>query len=551
MLAGTVLTLEFLFDIGSDEIWRRIVIAIDIVLVVGFASYLAQGALRARGRLIFWVMAEKINLLIMVAILAVLYIPRLAAAILICRLLVGFFVRIFDTEMGRRFVTQINLRPSQTLALSFIATILVGTVLLTFPAATMDGKGANFLDALFTITSATCVTGLSVVDIGSYFSRFGQTVILVAIQIGGLGIMVLSASFAVLVGGHLPTRRQAGLSEILDVRTTQGVKSLLQAVAAATFIFEFFGATCLFIVWRDDIPKFGDRLWWSVFHSVSAFCNCGFGLAPDSLVRWVSDPFVCGIMGALITFGGIGFFVIADVMNSRVWQVLKPRAIWDRLHTQTKVVILATIFLNTMGMLLFLFLEYDGALKGLSVGGKIIASLFQAIALRTAGFSSVSYALLTVPTVLMCILWMFIGASPGSTGGGIKTTTAAIAVAAIRSMLRGRDDVEILNRRMSPAIVARSLSIVLIGGMVVLLFSMLLAGTQHIAFDKLLFEVVSAFGTVGLSMDITPQLDNVGRILIILLMYIGRIGPLTLALAIGERETRKGFRLPAGRIAVG
>lgn len=551
ILAIAVLVLEFFVDINTDTLWRPVVVSIDLTLVAGFALYVAKSAFTGRRSLLAWLLHEKINLMVLITILACLPVPRIAAGILICRLLVGGVAEVFDTKLGKRFVAQINLKPSQTLALSFIAAILVGSLLLTFPAATTDGKGAGFWDSVFTMTSAICVTGLAVVDIGTYFSRFGQTIILLAIQVGGLGIMVMSAVFAVLVGGHLPSRHQVGLSEILDVRTSAGVKSLLQAVAGATFVFEFLGTMFLFVAWHHDIPNFGDRLWWSVFHAVSAFCNCGYSLSSNSFEPWVANPFVCAVMMSLILTGGLGFSVIADLVRPQVWVIKHPRAIWERLHTQTKVVLVGTVTLNLLGALLFLFMEYNGALKGLSIGTKLNASIFQAVTLRSAGFNSVSYAQLTIPTILYCILWMFIGAAPGSTGGGIKITTATIALHSVKTMLRGRAEVEVLNRRIPPITVARSLSIVLISAMVVLLFLMLLSGVEGFAFEQLLFEVVSAFGTVGVSMGITPKLDNLGRFLVIVLMYIGRIGPLTLALAIGEKYTSKGYRLPVGKIAVG
>jgi trk system potassium uptake protein TrkH len=336
--------------------------------------------------------------------------------------------------------------------------------------------------------------------------------------------MVLSAAFAVLVGGTIPSRRQMGLREVLDISTPEGLKSLIKAVTAATLVTELLGALVLFWLARSHIPVVNERLWWSIFHAISAFCNAGISLSSTSLADFVNDSTLCLVFMVLITIGGIGFFVISDLMDSEVWVVKKPKAVWARLQIQTKVVLIATIILNSLGMLLFLFFEYDGALHGLPAGQKIVASLFHAISLRSAGFSLVPMDGLSAPAVLFSIGFMFIGASPGSTGGGIKTTTAAISVMALRAMLRGREEVEILGRRMA---------------------------TQDIRFDKLFFEAVSAFGTVGLSMDTTTSLNNTGRLIIICLMYVGRIGPLTMALAIGEKKFAQGYQLPRGRIAVG
>ena len=253
----------------------------------------------------------------------------------------------------------------------------------------------------------------------------------------------------------------------------------------------------------------------------------------------------------LITCGGIGFFVIADFMDKKLWSLKNPSTMWARLHLQTKVVLLATLILDVVGLLSFLFLEFDGALSGLDIPTKINAALFQTVSLRTSGFSTVPMGNIAVPTIIFCLVWMFIGASPGSTGGGIKTTTAAVAIMGVRAMLRGRNDVEIMGRRLPYVTVSRSLSMVLISGVIIIVFLMLLSGTQNLPFERILFEVFSAFGTVGFSMDLTKEFDAAGRFLLILLMYIGRIGPLTLALAIGERRGSQRYQYPVGHMAVG
>ena len=363
--------------------------------------------------------------------------------------------------------------------------------------------------------------------------------------------MVLSAVFAILIGTQLHTRRQVGLWEILDVSTSNGLKAVIKAVAAGTFIAELLGALFLFFSWGIEFPSFGDRVWWSVFHSISAFCNAGFGLLPDSLMVFVGNSWVCCIIMVLITLGGIGFFVMADMTNPAVWKIKQPRAVWNRLHIQSRVVILATILLDVVGMLMFLFFEYNGVLLDLSIFDKIIAALFQSISLRTAGFNVVSMGTLSSATVLFSLIWMFIGASPGSTGGGIKTTTLAVALMSVRSMLTGRDQVELMGRRIPAVIVNRSLSIILISASVIAFVLLLLLATQSISFERLFFEAVSAFGTVGLTMDSTYKLNQQGRFFIIALMYMGRIGPLTLALAIGERMRPKGYQFAEGRLAVG
>lgn len=551
IIAIAILALEFFYDLKKEMVLSRIVTGLDVSLLTIFFIAILVMAYRNRERLLSFINDHKADVAYLVLILSFLFLPRLAGGLLIARLLVALLMRTLESPIGTKLVSTIKLRPSQALALSFVGLITTGTVLLTFPAATADGRGAPLLNALFTMTSASCVSGLSIYNIGADFTRFGQAVILFGIQAGGLGIMVLSAAFAVLVGGTIPSRRQMGLREVLDISTPEGLKSLIKAVTAATLVTELLGALVLFWLSRAHIPVVNERLWWSIFHSVSAFCNAGISLSATSLTDFVNDSTLCLVFMVLITIGGIGFFVISDLMDSEVWVVKKPQAIWARLQIQTKVVLIATIILNSLGMLLFLFFEYDGALHGLPAGKKIVASLFHAISLRSAGFSLVPIDGLSAPAVLFSIGFMFIGASPGSTGGGIKTTTAAISVMALRAMLRGREEVEILGRRMPASVVSRSLSIVLIASMVVAVFLTLLLATQDIRFDKLFFEAVSAFGTVGLSMDTTTSLNNTGRLIIICLMYVGRIGPLTMALAIGEKKFAQGYQLPRGRIAVG
>ncbi len=551
ILAGTLLFLEFSVDVATPSLWSDIVLALDLALVFGFVGYVIQCALVERDHFVAFAIREKVNLLLSGFVIAVIFVPRLAAAIVITRLVVAGVFESLRTKMGKQIVSNINLRPSQTLALSFIGLILLGTILLMFPAATIDGRGTPFIDALFTVTSAACVVGLSVLNIGTYFSFFGQGVILFCMQVGGLGIMVLSAAFFIMVSGAISRRHQAGFNQVLDVSSTEGLRALVAAVAGATFVVEFLGAAVLFFSWGDKVNGFSEKLWWSIFHAVSAFCNSGLGLAQDSLSQWVSNPYVCVTIMILIIIGGIGFFVIADLFDPKVWQVKKPTAVWQRLQLQTKVVLVTTVVLNLAGMLIFLFVEYDGAMQGLGIGSKILASMFQSVTLRTAGFFSVPHGQLAGPTIIFCMVWMFIGASPGSTGGGIKTTTAAVAVMAVRAMLRGRDEVDLFGRKIPPVVVNRALSIIFIAMSILIVFISLLLGTQNLPFERLCFEAFSALGTVGLTMDLTPHLDTTGRILIIALMYIGRIGPLTMAMAIGETQQMQIFRYPEGRLVVG
>lgn len=551
VMALLVVGIEFIFDLKKNPWWYKAVLVFDISLVFAYFFLVSLRIINRPGRIIDLIRNNKADIAYLVVVSSLLFMPRLAAGMVVLRLGGSLLIRMFETSLGAKLTQALNLKPSQSLALSFLALIGGCSILLTFPAATVDGRGAKLLDAIFTMTAASCVAGLSVVDVGTYFTKFGQGIILFGVQAGGLGIMVLSASFVMLVGGLLPSRKQAGLSEVLDIKTPDGLRRLIRSVTASTIVMEFFGAIILFVLSKDEVPGFTDRVWWSVFHTVSAFCNCGLSLYSDSLSSFADNPAICFVFMALIISGGLGFFVFSDLTNKEVWEVKTPSAVWARLQIQSKVVIISTLLLNLIGMITILFLEFDGALHGLGTFDKIVAALFQAVNLRSSGFFTVPIAEYAGPTIIFSVVYMFIGAGPGSTGGGIKVTTAAISIMAVRSMLLGRQDVEVLGRRVSFQTVNRSLAIVLIAGSIIALFLMLLLASQSIPFEKIFFEVVSAFGTVGLSLNATSSLDNAGKILIICLMYVGRIGPLTLALAVGERRTAQGYRYPEGNIAVG
>lgn len=546
-----ILCSEFFYDLKKELLLKKLVSFLDITLLVIYFSLVCIKIYQNRESILSYIRQKKADTFLVLLVTLFSFMPRVASALVIIRFFIALLLKCLESRLGHRLLANLNLRPSQTLALSFVGLILSGTILLTFPASTTNGRGASFLNALFTMTSASCVSGLTIFDIGSYFTKFGQWVILLGMQAGGLGIMVLSAAFAVLVGGTIPSRRQAGLREVLDVSSPEGLKALIKAITATTIVTELIGACALFFLWRDNIPQTTERIWYAIFHSVSAFCNAGISLYKNSLNNFIDSWPVCMFIMVLITIGGIGFFVISDISNADVWQIKRPKAIWARLQVQTKVVLISSLLLNAVGMLLFLFFEFDGALHGLTADKKILASLFQAVSLRSAGFTVISIDNIIAPTILFSIAYMFIGAAPGSTGGGIKVTTTAVSIMALRAMLRGRNDVELSNRSMPADIVSRSLSIVLVAGIFILVFLTLLLATQGIKFEKLFFEAVSAFGTVGLSIDTTGKLNHTGRLLIICLMFIGRIGPLTLALAIGEKKVSTGYKLPKGRIAVG
>ncbi len=441
-------------------------------------------------------------------------------------------------------------KPTRLLAMSFITIIFIGTILLTFPVSSENHQRTGVIDALFTATSATCVTGLIVKDTPKYWSTFGEIVILLLIQAGGLGIMTFSISIALVFGAKLGLREKRALGEILEFPSVGEVGNIIKFILKFTFLAEFFGFILLFFRW---LPLFGDAkkaLYFSIFHSVSAFCNAGFSLFSTSLKRFVSDPVTNIVMMLLIISGGIGFVVISGLFKKehfiKEWRLNSPK-----LTVHTKLVIIMSMVLIFIGFILFFVFEFDNVLIHQGIGSKLWASLFQSITSRTAGFNTVDTLQLKDVTLFMIIFLMFIGASPGSTGGGVKTSTFAVLILAVINMIRGREEIEIFNKTISKNFVYKAITIVIVSAFMISLGTGLLLITQKDSLMHLLFEVTSAFGTVGLSTGITPMLNGIGKIIIIILIYIGRIGPLTLAFAVGRYSKKLKREYPKARIMVG
>ena len=450
-------------------------------------------------------------------------------------------VKVFTrTRKFSRILMGIRLNTAQIVAFSFIGTILIGTLLLTFPAATTDGKGTAFIDALFTATSATCVTGLIVQDTPVYFSTFGQVIILGLIQLGGLGIMTYSAFIALLFGRFSLGQRKLVQEMFEEERNILGMVAFIFKM---TFIIELIGVLLLFARWIFHYHHIGKALYVSVFHSVSAFCNAGFSLFSDSLSGFMTDPAVNLIIMALIFIGGIGFIVVHDINN----RILRR----SRISPHSKIVLIVSAVLILAGFFVVFFFEFDGVLRNETLPAKLWSSIFQSVTTRTAGFNTFDISALSRVTLTIMIILMFIGASPGSTGGGIKTSTFAILILSVRSIFRREERVEVLKRSIpannqSKAIAILVASLILVSSIFVLLLSF-----EDKPYLDLMFETVSAFGTVGLSTGITPDLSAAGKLLITLLMYLGRIGPLTLGLALAADIRRSRIAYPEARIMIG
>jgi len=437
--------------------------------------------------------------------------------------------------------------PWRFIVLSFLLIILVGTIFLMLPVSSQSGKFTDPITALFTATSATCVTGLVVVDTGTYWSLFGQIVILLLIQLGGISYMTLLSFLALLLRRQVVLHERIILQETLNSWSIRGVMKLARVVLYTVVFFEGLGALLLFFVFIRDYP-FITALKFSIFHSISAFCNAGFDLLGGfrSLTGYVDNPLLVFTITSLIIFGGIGFVVIYD-LRSNLFN-------WKKITIHSKIAILTTIILIILGTLIIGLLEWrnPGTMGPLSIRGKILSSYFQSVTPRTAGFNTLNIGNMRNATLLFIILLMFIGASPGGTGGGIKTVTFTVLISAVRATLMGYENVEIMERKLywdsvrkAWALFFLSIGLIFIGWFTLLI-------SENLLPINLLFEVVSAFGTVGLSTGITPSLSTVGRIVIILVMYLGRVGLVVFGLSFLYPLRRKShIELPYGEVSIG
>ncbi len=451
-----------------------------------------------------------------------------------------------------------HLSPQQFLPLSFLAFIFLGTGLLLTPWATHSGH-ISFIDALFTATSAVCVTGLVVVDTGNYFTGFGQGLILGLVQVGGLGIMTFSVFFYMLLGAKVSLKQRLVVQNSFSHYGRYGksdVVSLLSSIFLYTFLIEGVGALLLFFCWSKDYP-FSVAWFYAAFHSISAFCNAGFCLFSDSLVRYRDTWCVNFVILALIVAGGLGFIVLQDIINLVTKRNGKVR---PRLSLHSKIVLSSTLFLIVGGAVLFFVLEIDNVLVGVPVGGKVLSSFFQSITCRTAGFNTVDLYYLANPTLFIFIILMFIGASPGSCGGGVKTINAAILVIMAKNRLKGNDEGEVFKRTIPRETLSQAITIIISAVVLISIIACLLmiSETGHHPhpetrgkFLEYLFETVSAFGTVGLSMGVTSKLTTVGKVLIIVMMFLGRIGPLNLAYSLARRGGKKKFQYGEEKVLIG
>ncbi|MFH1853790.1 MAG: TrkH family potassium uptake protein [Candidatus Omnitrophota bacterium] len=429
--------------------------------------------------------------------------------------------------------------------------------MLSLPQSSSNGVSIGMIDAFFTATSATCVTGLIVKDTGGAFSRFGQTVILFLIQIGGLGIMTFSTFFAILFGKKLTLRENVVIKDALGHHGVVGLKTLIFYILGITLAIETIGAFCLY-------ARLGN-LYSSIFHSISAFCNAGFSLSAASFMSYRQDTYVNLVMASLIVLGGIGFVVIIDLPKILKWVFRRLflrtnediNHLFSKISLQTKLAVSISAILLAAGCIAIFLIENNRILYGYSLKDKIISSFFQSVTARTAGFNTVSIQNLASPTLFFLIILMFIGASPGSTGGGIKTCTLGVIVAWARGMIKNRQNIHAFKRNIPKPIFRKAIMITGLAVTWIVFFTMLLSFIEERNeampnyFLRILFEVTSAFGTVGLSTGITPILSSIGKALIMLTMFAGRLGPLTLALALATKEEIASYKYPDEKVMVG
>jgi trk system potassium uptake protein TrkH len=444
--------------------------------------------------------------------------------------------------------------PARVSIMGFALLIAVGTALLMLPASAAESP-MGLVDALFMSTSASCVTGLSVLDIGRQLTLFGQLVILLLIQVGGLGILTVSTLLLMMMKGRPTLSGQAIIKDTFTYgEGKQTVASVLKAIFITAFAIEAAGALCLYLR-TAPAAGWGQAAYPAVFHAVSAFCNAGFALYRDSFVGYREDWIVNGVLSGLIIIGGIGFVVIADLKN----RFLGRKTSMKRLSLHSRLALSASAVLILLGALGILYMEWNNTLSALSIPGRLLAALFQSISARTAGFNTLDMGIMANETLFMLCILMFIGACPGSCGGGVKTTTVAgLAVLGI-SRLRGFSRPQVFRRTLTETSMSKATSVVMISAAVITLAILVLmvselGGVSHTQtrgrFLELFFETISAFGTVGLSTGITDTLTPFGRITIAALMFIGRLGPMVIGLAV-SRERINRFQFAEENIMIG
>jgi trk system potassium uptake protein TrkH len=451
----------------------------------------------------------------------------------------------------------VDLKPTQILVLGFMVVIAFGTLFLNLPIASKDGVSIGFIDALFTSTSAVCVTGLVVVNTAAHWSLFGKSIILILIQIGGLGFMTIATTLFMILGRKISLKDRMIIQESLNQNTLAGVVRLTRNIIFGTFIIEGIGALFLSIKF---VPEYGLKgFGYAVFHSVSSFCNAGFDIIGDnSLMPYVGDVIVNFTIMSLIILGGLGFTVWVDVIKVTKKEFMtgwRFRHWFQRLTLHTKLVLVITTSLLVSGFIIFFAIEgfNDATLGLLPLKDKILGAMFHSVTTRTAGFNTMAMAPMKDASKFITILLMFIGGSPAGTAGGIKTVTMGVIFIEVLSVIKAQDEAEAFGRRIPRSTIKRALAVIMISLAVVMTVTMVLTLTENGGFMDILFEVVSGFATVGLSLGETTKLSVFGKLVMSLTMFIGRLGPITMAVAFSINNNKKqvNVRRPEEKVMVG
>ncbi|AWK52440.1 Trk family potassium uptake protein [Clostridium beijerinckii] len=448
--------------------------------------------------------------------------------------------------MSEALMKKLKINAVQVLAIGFALVILIGGIILSLPISSANGEYTNFLDSIFTSTSAVCVTGLVTVDTGTHWNIFGKIVIMLLIETGGLGFMSITIFIAILLGKKITLKDRLIMQEAMNAFNIQGLVKMVQYILGFTLSVQITGAILLA---TQFIPQFGWKtgIFFSIFHSVSAFCNAGFDLFGDyaSLINYSSNAVVLLTIGGLIIIGGLGFIVSLEILNYR-----KTR----RLSTHSKIVICITLVLLIFGAIFMFFVEYKNpeTLANMNFRDKALNAFFASITPRTAGFNSISTDGMTIAGKLMTIILMFIGGASGSTAGGLKVTTFGVLVFTLISVLKGREDTEAFGRKFSRETVYKAFTLLSIAMMLVITVTIILTITEpDKLFINLLYEAVSAFGTVGLTAGVTQSIGTTSKVVLIITMYLGRVGALTVILAVLNKKKKSGIKYPEGKILIG
>lgn len=448
--------------------------------------------------------------------------------------------------MNKSFINKIydkiTLNPPLVLSLGFAILITFGGVLLSLPFFTKSGEATDLIDSMFVAASASCVTGLTPVNTFEHWNTYGHVLLIILIQIGGLGVMSLASIIPLILGKKIGMKSRQILKEQLNVESLEGMIVLFKYVLVFTFGIEILGAILLSF---RLIPLYGagTGIWYSIFHSISAFCNAGFDILGDSMYPFRDDILVNLTLSFLVIVGGLGFVVTSELFRRRSF---------EKISTHSKLVLLISGVLLVLGTVMFLFLENgDGVLQYESIKGSILESFFQSVVARTAGFYSVDLSKIKDSTALMLMGLMFVGGSPGSTAGGIKTTTLGVLFISTHAVVRGESEPVVFGRHIGMDVVRKALAIFLVSITIILSVSFILTITESARLVDILYETVSALATVGASKGITADLSDVGKILITFCMYLGRLGPMTMAFAFGMKDKKSLIRYPESFISIG